>query len=82
MTKVCYVFKGAGGYLAWYLGYAKYIQDHNDLSEAIFAGSSAGSIIAAFLAADVPIYDVWNKWFLQILKKLPANFRFPKLIVL
>lgn len=77
MTKHCYVFKGAGGYIAWYIGYAKFLQDNVDLSNASFAGTSAGSIIAVFLASEIPIQDVWNKWFGQILSDLPENFRFP-----
>lgn len=77
MTNLCYVFKGAGGYIAWYLGYAKYLQEHTDLSEATFAGTSAGSIVAAFLAAGVPIHDIWHQWFIRILNELPTNFRFP-----
>lgn len=77
MTDVCYVFKGAGGYIAWYFGYAKYMQEHTDLSNAQFGGSSAGSIIAAFLAAGIPMKDVWHNWFTKILEDLPPNFRFP-----
>jgi len=73
----CYVFKGAGGYIAWYIGYAKYLQDNVDLSNASFAGTSAGSIIATFLASEIPIHDVWHKWFEKIIKELPPNFRFP-----
>ena len=77
MTNVCYVFKGAGGYIAWYLGYAKYMQYHTDLTNAMFGGTSAGSIIATFLAAGIPIQDVWTKWFQPVAEELPATFRFP-----
>lgn len=77
MTNVCYVFKGAGGYLAWYLGYAQYLQEHTDLSGVTFAGTSAGSIVAAFLAAGVPIHEVWRQWFVRTIDELPPNFRFP-----
>jgi hypothetical protein len=77
MMNVCYVFKGAGGHIAWYLGYAKYLQDHTDLSNATFAGTSAGGIIATFLAAGIPIYDVWRQWFSRTIRDLPPGFRFP-----
>lgn len=73
----CYVFKGAGGYLAWYLGYAHFLQNHVDLSDAKFAGTSAGSIVASFLAAEVPMNEVWQKWFIPTLRELPEHFQFP-----
>ena len=77
MTNVCFVFNGAGGYIAWYLGYAKYLQDNYDLSSATFAGTSAGSIVAIFLAAGISLEDVWHNWFLRILDELPQKFQFP-----
>lgn len=77
MTKICYVFKGAGGYIAWYFGYAKYLQDNVDLSNVTFGGTSAGSIIATFLAANIPIKDAWNSWFMKLLGDLPPHFKFP-----
>ena len=77
MADVCYVFKGAGGYIAWYFGYARYLQEHIDLSNATFGGTSAGSIIATFLATGIPINEIWHKWFIPLIKDLPPNFRFP-----
>jgi hypothetical protein len=65
--KKCYVFKGAGGYLAWYFGYAKYLQEYVNLTNASFAGTSAGSIVAAFLAYDVPMGEVWKDWLMRII---------------
>ena len=66
MTDSCYVFDGAGGYMGWYFGYAKYLQENNDLSKAKFAGTSAGSIIATFLALDIPIAEAWREWLIPV----------------
>lgn len=66
MTDTCYVFDGAGGYMGWYFGYAKYLQENNDLSKAKFAGTSAGSIIATFLAMDIPIAEAWREWLVPV----------------
>lgn len=71
--KKCYVFNGAGGYIAWYLGYAKFLQETSTLSDDYFAGTSAGSIVAVFLACEIPMKEVWDKWLVPAMEDFPSK---------
>ena len=55
-------FSGAGHYVHFHLGVARYLQETYDLSKVCFLGSSSGSLPATLLAADVSIQDATEKW--------------------
>ena len=50
MKKRGIYFGGGGGYFTYYLGIACYLQENYDLSNIVFGGMSAGSIVAVYLA--------------------------------
>jgi hypothetical protein len=70
--KTCLVFYSGGGNMAWYHGYAKYLQDTFDLSDpnVEFAGISSGGQAALFLALGVPMEKIWKEWLIPFLRDL------------
>lgn len=56
-------FGPAAGFMAFHHGVAKYLQNTFELDGLSFAGVSAGSQPAVFLAAGIPMDLVWDQWF-------------------
>jgi hypothetical protein len=53
---------GGGGYLyPFYLGVAKYIQEHFDCTDMKFGGVSAGSVVATCMSMDIPVEGIFEK---------------------
>ncbi len=55
-------FSGCAFYYFYQLGVAAYLQENYDLSKVCFLGASAGTIAATFLACDISIKEVMDKW--------------------
>lgn len=62
MAKI--IFGGGGGYVTYYMGIAKYLQENYDLTNTQFIGSSAGIVPAFLLSIDYNIDDAFNNWFI------------------
>jgi hypothetical protein len=58
LDKPTIVFSAGGGFWPYYLGIAKYIKDHYDLSDVYFVGTSAGGLSALALSQPVELDDV------------------------
>ena len=50
-------FSGSGFHYPWQIGVALYLQEHYDLSERCFLGTSDGSYVAAILAVELSIRE-------------------------
>ena len=61
-------FHGGGGSFPYYLGIARYLQEHYDLTDVDFAGCSAGSIPAIALCAGLMKGDFYEKTLIPFLK--------------
>ena len=70
-------FSGSGFHYPWQIGVALYLQEHYDLSECCFLGTSGGSYVAAILAVELSVreyirtvvkesYAVFNQHFLGL----------------
>jgi len=68
---------GSGFHYPWQIGVALYLQEHYDLSECCFLGTSGGSYVAAILAVELSVreyirtvvqesYAVFNQHFLGL----------------
>ncbi len=54
------VFASGAGYWIYYLGIAKFIQDHYELDDINFVGASAGTICCNALVNGIPMDDVMD----------------------
>ena len=77
-------FSGSGFHYPWQIGVALYLQEHYDLSECCFLGTSGGSYVAARLAVELSIrdyirtivkesYAVFKKHFLGFVSHTPSR---------
>ena len=68
IMKTCLIFYSGAGNMAYYYGYAKYLQEMFDLSDPNieFAGVSAGGHAISFLALGISMEKVWREWFLPL----------------
>jgi hypothetical protein len=55
-------FSGSGHHYPWQVGVAMYLQEHYDLSDIIFMGSSGGSLIALLIVMNVSMTDFLHIW--------------------
>ena len=78
MTNI--VFGGCGGYVTYYMGIAKFIQNNYSLLDVNFTGSSAGTVPAFLLAINYNIEKAYIEWFLPWMKKAKGEIFYLKII--
>ena len=74
MKKLGISFSYGGGYVGYYYGVYEYLYETFDLeSVSYFAGVSAGSQVAFWLACGVSPTNAWRKWFIPTFIRGCAN---------
>jgi len=71
--KTLVVFRESGGFWIYYLGIAKYMQEHYDISSCVFLGHSSGAEASYLLANNIPIDQIVDNYF-EFVKQINSSW--------